>query len=138
MFEMVVALAVVTTVLIVLAALTSLSIRNTTFSKNKTLSTRLTQEAVEWLRGERDASWSVFSTNAAIPTYCLTSLSWTQAKIGNCAAGDEVDGTIFLREVDFVIVDPNTVQADIQINWTDSRGGHGVNSSTFFTNWRAQ
>jgi Tfp pilus assembly protein PilV len=143
LFEIVLALAIATLIVVALVGLTSSVIRNTTFSKNKTLATRHAQEATEWLRGERDADFDAFFVWATTPLWCLKSLSWTEATVGSCTAGAEIGDTIFKREVAFVqstvLVDglpKNVVETDVKVYWTDAQGIHEVRSVTNFTDWR--
>ncbi len=143
LFEVVMALAIATIIIVAMVALAASAIRNTNYSKNKTLATRYSQEATEWLRGERDANFDTFFTRAAIPLYCLKSLSWSQATIGVCTAGGEIPGTLFKREVGFGRstvdvggVPKNVVEAEIKVYWQDAQGIHEVKSVTDFTDWR--
>lgn len=145
LFEVIMALAIATLIIVALVALASSSIRNTTFSKNKTLATRYSQEATEWLRGQRDTDWATFYARAANPLYCLKSLSWTDAVIGACGSGQEIANTPFKREVAFsrttVTVGgspKDVVEAEIKVYWTDAQGVHEVRAATDFTDWRQQ
>jgi Tfp pilus assembly protein PilV len=145
LFEVVLALAVATLIVVALVALASSSIRNTTFSKNKTLATRYSQEAAEWMRGERDADWTTFYGRAANPLYCLKSLSWTEATIGSCGTGQEILNTAFKREVSFTRttvtvggMPKDVVEAEIKVYWSDAQGMHEVRTATDFTDWRQQ
>jgi len=137
LFEVVVALAISAVIIIALVSLVSNSIRNAVFSKNSTQASLRAQEAIEWIRGERDNDTAVFLTNVQIPTYCLVALNWNQT--GSCQSDDLVTGTNFIREVNFslsTISGKTLVQADVTISWTDSQGVHEVKNSTTFTDWR--
>ena len=137
LFEIVLALAITTSIIVALVALTATSIRNTTFSKNKTLASRYSQEATEWLRGERDANFSAFSSQAATPLYCMPSLSW--AIIGACASGQEIVNTLFRREISFsssLVNGKTLIQASVRVYWSDAQGLHEVRSVTNFSDWR--
>lgn len=139
LFEIVLALAITTLIIIAIVALTATSIRNTTFSKNKTLASRYSQEATEWLRGERDADFSAFETRTLTPLYCFPSLSWSSASIGTCTSGQEIANTLFRREVSFsssVVNGKTLIQAGVKVYWTDSQGLHEVRSVTNFSDWR--
>ena len=143
LFEVVLALAIATIIVVAMVALAASAVRNTNFSKNKTLATRYSQEATEWLRGERDSNFDTFFARAANPLYCLKSLSWADASIGNCTSGQEILGTLFKREVGFgrttVLVGgvpKNMVEAEIKVYWQDAQGIHEVKSVTNFTDWR--
>lgn len=137
LFEVVIALAISTIIIVSLVSLVSNSIRNSTFSKNKTLASRYSQEATEWLRGQRDLDTATFKTNSLIPTWCLKDLSWSIGRA--CNSGEEIAGTPFTREIYFVttIVSGKTItQADVVVFWTDSQGVHEARSATNFSDWR--
>ena len=143
LFEIVLALAIATIIIVALVALASSAVRSSTFSKNKTLATRYSQEANEWLRGERDTDWDAFFIRAAVPLYCVKSLSWAEATVGNCTGGQEITGTIYKREVGFVRttvlvggVPKNVVETEVNVYWQDAQGIHEVKSVTNFTDWR--
>lgn len=139
LFEITLALAITTVIIIAIVALTATSIRNTTFSKNKTLATSYSQEATEWLRGQRDADFQIFESRALIPKYCLPALSWVSASVGACGAGQEIVGTPFKREISFstsVVNGKTLIQASTNVFWTDAQGLHEVRSVTNFSDWR--
>lgn len=140
LFEVILALALATLIVVALVALASNSIRNVTFSKNKTLSTRYAQEATEWLRGQRDEDWDTFRANVSFcPTpphiQCLNTLSWEDC--GVC--GDtEFKDKIFKREISFPEVSDNSISIEVKVYWTDAQGLHEVRSSTILTDWKSQ
>lgn len=137
LFEVVVAIAIISVVLVALISVATISVRNTSFSRNKTLASRISQETVEWLRGERDSSWDNFFTNVSTASnWCFVDLSWATAKIGTCSDSDKVAGSIFKREIRFSILDASTVQAEAVVFWDDPQGYHEVKVSTIFTDWQ--
>jgi hypothetical protein len=138
LFEVVLALALSTLIIVALVSLVANSIRNSSYSRNKTYATRYTQEATEWLRGERDGDWDVFSTNFLFcPTpphvQCLDTLAW-----GNCGiCGDtEFVDNIFKREISFSDIEADSVTVEATTYWIDSQGIHEVRSNTILTDWR--
>lgn len=137
LFEVVLALGVVTVIIVSLVLLASNAIRNSRFSRNKTLATQYAQEATEWMRGERDLDFDDFSDHAVLSTtYCLQTLSWD--KFSACSSSDTVADTVLIREVALTIDSPTQIQVDVVVFWTDSQGLHEVRSVTNFTDWRAQ
>lgn len=138
LFEVVLSLAVITLIIVTLVILASNSIRNANFSRNKTLATRHAQEALEWLRGERDEDFDAFHTRALTPQYCLPSLSWDDASVGSCSSTDFISNTILKREVSFTIVSADNIQAQIVVSWQDAQGDHEVRTTTNLTDWRSQ
>jgi len=138
LFEVVLSLAVITVVIVALIILAYSSIRNANYSKNQTLATKHSQEVTEWLRGERDSDFDLLQTRALTGQYCFPSLSWTAAKIGGCADGDVIVGTILKREIFFTIVDPANIEVQAVVYWDDAQGLHEVRAITNYTDWRAQ
>ena len=138
LFEVIIALAVSALIIVALVSLVSNAVRNATFSKNKTAAATYTQEATEWLRGQRDSDIDTFFTNAASPLWCLKDLSWS--KIGACDGDtDFISGTPFIREVSFSKTlegGKTLVEAGVAVSWTDSQGIHEVTSATNFSDWR--
>jgi len=141
LFEVVFAIAVASLVITGIVSLSTTSVRNATFARNKSLASRFTQEASEWLRGERDSGWDSFASRAALlpgTTWCLRDTSWPGAD-GSCGSSDFITGTsIFKREATLTEISANDIQADIIASWQDAQGVHEVRNVTRFTDWRTQ
>ena len=135
LFEVVLSLGVMTFIIVALIVLASNSVRNATFSRNKTLATRYSQEAVEWLRGERDLDWDLFHSRALSGTYCLATLNWNS--IGSCGSADVVGDTILTREMALTVESATQIEADVSVFWEDAQGIHEVRTTTTFVDWRS-
>lgn len=137
LFEVVLALALSTLIIVALVSLVTNSIKNANYSKNKTQATRYTQEATEWLRGQRDADWEIFYVNvtACPPTHeqCLDTLSWPNC--GTCSDSEFIE-EIFKREVVFTSITADSITVEVKTYWTDAQGIHEVRNSTILTDWR--
>lgn len=160
LFEVVLALALATLILVVIVSLASNSIRNTTFSKRKTVASRYAQKITEWLRGERDKSWDDFRKNSiaiSCPssphTQCLDSEPFAWGDCGSCDDDELVDG-IYKREISFecriisatdkegsiqpcLTLAVNAIHATIEVSWEDAQGPHIIRSVTTFSDWRS-
>ncbi|MBX4205778.1 hypothetical protein KW795_01130 [Candidatus Microgenomates bacterium] len=142
LFEAVIAIAMVSIILIAIVSTAVISVKNSSFSRNKTLAAKIGQDTVEWLRGERDANWDLFSTTVSgvsnetvsSPVWCMPNLEWTQ--IGPCGDSDKIEGTIFKRQLDFETLSSKEIQATITISWDDSQGYHEIKLVTYFSDWR--
>jgi Tfp pilus assembly protein PilV len=137
LFEAVVAIAISALIIVAVVSLVANAIRNSSFSKNKTLAARYAQEATEWLRGQRDSDFEAFSANALTPEWCMNDLNWNQ--VGACGDGDFIRDTNFSREIDFslnTVNGKNFIGADVVVYWIDSQGYHEVRSATNFADWR--
>ncbi len=137
LFEAIVALAISALIIVAVVSLVSNSIRNSSFSRNKTLASRYAEQATEWLRGQRDSDITTFSNNALTSTWCINNLSWAQS--GACGGSDVIQGTPFSRQVLFsinTVGGKDVIEADVIVFWTDSQGYHEVRSATNFADWR--
>jgi Tfp pilus assembly protein PilV len=136
MFEVVLALFIMALIIVGVVFLSTSSIANSAFSRNKTIAGRYSQEAIEWLRGQRDSNPALFITNAT-GTWCLSNLSFTSHIA--CGSSTFVTGTIFKRQVIFTEDGSTTdtiIKAEVQTSWTDSKGIHTAKSITEFTDIR--
>lgn len=135
LFEVVLALGVITAITVGIVSLAASSIRNAGFSKNKTLAGRYVQEATEWLRSERDADFTAFEAHTLTSIWCLSGLNWT--KVGACGSANIPDTPLF-REVTFSTLPSENIiiRANVRVYWTDGQGDHEVSSITSFTDWR--
>lgn len=137
LFEVVVAIAISALIITAIVALASTSIQNSSFSRDKTLASGYVEEAMEWLRLERDQNSAVF-TSKALPgaAYCLSSIPtgilWN-APAGRCSLNQTISGSKFTREVDFLACNgcsANTIEVSVTVSWQDSKGLHDVSGST--------
>lgn len=137
LFEVVLALGVVTLITVGIIILATDSIKNSSFSKNKTLASRFTQEAIEWVRNERDKNFSSFINRAIIPKYCFDTLSWSN--VGPCSGSEQIPDTILTREVDlstYTVSGKSIIEVLVVVSWNDSKGYHETRSSTNFSDIR--
>lgn len=139
MFELLIAVFVIAITLTAVVSLVTNSISNTTFSRDRTLASKYTQEAVEWLREQRDADWGAFRNRASAggSTYCLHNLNWNS---GSCSDTQYIVDTNLRRQITLLLSssDPNTVEARVVTSWVDQSGTHESRITTYFTNWRTR
>ncbi|MBI3396852.1 hypothetical protein HY045_00085 [Candidatus Woesebacteria bacterium] len=147
LFEVVIALGVALLIIVAVISASVNSIKNSDSSKNVNVATRYSQEATEWLRGQRDLGWATFLTQASLSPgkiWCMNGLTPsltvpTSQNVTSCQGSTKViSGTIFNRYVTLTILDETTqniIQADVVTYWTDTQGAHFAPSSTKFTNW---
>jgi type II secretory pathway pseudopilin PulG len=144
LFEVVLALGVITAITVGIVSLTVNAMRNAAFSKNKTLAGRYAQEATEWLRSERDYDFDAFVNHVpgiSSVTYCLPSLPanhiWPAS--GACSSSNYISGTTLLRKVVLTKTTPSgktIIEADVVVYWNDAQGYHEVRSATLFSDWK--
>ena len=143
--EVVIAVAIATAVITALALASTNSIRNAQFSKNQSQGTKLSQEAVEYLRSYRDrygfdalrkcttpASNYLILSQLDIPSnYNTATCYWS------VAASGQVLG-LYARYVQVTETDADTLSVSVWVDWTDSQGTHtkGSKLETVLTRWR--
>lgn len=134
--EILMAIAVVGVILIAVVGLVTQTVSNTSFSENKSLGNHYTQEAVEWIRGQRDGDWSVFYARAGVSgtTFCFNDLHWVNG--GVCALNEMIIDTPFYREVTLTSLGANAVEVLVVTRWSDGSGDHEARVTTEITNWR--
>lgn len=142
LFEVILAIAVLTLVLVGIVSLATISVRNSTFSRNKTLGSKYAQEASEWLREERDKDRDAFINRAGavdVPTYyCLNAdpLAWNS---GECPSGEFILNTPFVRNLILTKTMKSlktVIEAKVIVLWQDAQGDHEARSFTYFSDWR--
>lgn len=147
LFEVVVAIAISALVIGAIVSLATISIRNSTYSKNQSLASGYAQQATEWLRGQRDTNIANFIAKAGpqngTTTYCLPDLTdlTSLTPVGTPAScSNPIANTSFTRYVSFKPTTSPTaktlIETDVTVFWTDSQGTHEVTSATDFTDWR--
>jgi hypothetical protein len=138
LFEVVLALGVITAICVGIVSLAVSAIRNASFSKNKTLAGRYAQEVTEWLRSERDTDFNIFEDNIITSPRCFPSLNWT-GRVGSCGESDNIAGTPLFRVIEFTtntISGKTVIDASVRVYWDDAQGAHEVRSTTSFSDWR--
>ena len=133
LFEVVVAIALISIVMITIVSLVTTSTRNSVYSRNKTEANRYAQEGIEWVRGERDVQgYQLFEILAGTTPRCLDTLIWRSAS--PCPT---IPTTIFTREIFFTPVDDG-VKTAVSVTWTDGQGDHVVTEETILSDWRVR
>lgn len=142
LFEVVFAMGIAVIIMLGIVSLASVSIRNSSTSRDRTLATRYAQEAIEWVRSFRDTnSWiglQAYSGNPAKVWCVMTSPpAWPDlADEGACDTDDYILSTKFKREVALVDIDSFTIEVTVTISWHDTQGDHVIQQGTRLTDWQ--
>ena len=131
LMEVVLAIGVISLILVAIVSLTTGSVRNSTFSRDNAAAIHYSEEAMEWLRGQRDAGWQQFYANVAFSTnWCLADLNWA---ISTSCGTTPITNTPFVRDLLFSNRNLNTTNARVTVSWSDANGAHSVVSETILT-----
>lgn len=147
LIEVLVATSIVIMVLVGISSGVSFAVKNTRFSQEKALSVRYAQEALEWVRSQRDQiGWQGFFSvlDEEGPNqfyYCLPSLpsdisgfrALTSQTTGDCSL---IDGTSFDRRLQIVIVNGTEIGFTSTIVWQDASQQYETSLNTTLREWR--
>lgn len=136
MIEVLIAISILSIIFISAAYATSISLSRSKYNQDRILASRYGDELEEWLRGEKETSWSTFvARSAASPgvTYCFnsTSISWPVS--GTCGTTFGLNNR-FLREAT-LIGTGTQVSIRISVQWKDASRTYTVPVDTVFSLW---
>ncbi|MBI5127127.1 type II secretion system protein [Candidatus Roizmanbacteria bacterium] len=134
LIEVLVFITILSLVFITATAVTIFSLRALTISQHKILATHYAEEALEWVKSEKDKDWlnfTQYASDAGI-TYCIISFDWFTE--GACDDSYFL-GTpnIFLREVKLTNIGINPVsQTDVEVvvHWQEINDTYNVTLKT--------
>lgn len=135
LLEIVIAIGLVGVILMSLVALSTKTVSNSTISREKNQATRYTQELIEWVRQQRDDSWSGLNSRITTnTTWCMTAINWDNP--GACTESKVIPGTPFRRQAEFNRLNANTIELTVVTQWVDSGNLHESRASTILTKWQ--
>ena len=134
LFEVVISLGLIALVLFALTSLLARGQSNANVAKDTSQRARAVTEVNEWLRSERDSSWSDFKAKAE-KTYCVNTLDWNTAH--QCYS--DMSGQSFSRQL--VLSNPSgggghIIQAVVTMSWSDSTGSQTQIFTSYFSDWQ--
>ena len=134
--EVVIAIGIVALVLVALVSAVTISVRNSTFSKNKSVATKYVNEGIEAVRSIRDNNWS----NLTAADGTTNGLQFTGGVWSFSGASDYPDSptNTFTRTVDVSCnVDNDSCDIDVAVEWISGSSTRSSGASTTFTRWAA-
>ncbi len=101
-------------------------------TEHKTKAVFYAEELKEWLDGEHENDWILFSSKANGSTYCVNQALTLNTSVSSLTTGTcgmngvgSISPRIFRREVTLVSNTPTQVTAHIQITWNET-GANGA------------
>lgn len=133
LFEAIFAVGIASVIITAIVSLSTKNVRNATYSRNKALESRHTQDAIERLRELRDVDWAnELDAKTGNTWWCLNTNNGSLST-GQCM----IVGTSFAREVRLTKINSNTINAEIKITDTSSSPPSVSMSKTTITNWES-
>lgn len=121
LIEVIAGLAVMMIVILSLVTVTTVSVRNASFSRNQMLATKYAQEWIEEARNLRETQTKeVFFTGSSCDI-----------------AHQPILQTVFSRERTCSLSpDGETIEVIVTVSWSDAQGTHESKLTTELTNWK--
>lgn len=120
------------------AAVVSVVVKNMKVNEHKILGTRFAQEAVEWLRSEKEVDWNSFSerapSNDAPAEYCLNSLAWNSMPC-DYSLKTLYQRTVTLKSIESVGGYKYQVDVSVMVKWNEPGRAYSVPINTTFSIW---
>lgn len=134
--EVIVAVGIIVVTIVGLISSNTLGLNNAQFARNKALAAKYAQEAIEWLRTQRDQNWNTFYTSAGTATYCLKTTAWTQR--GACATTDVINDQydIFVRQVSLSRPAVDRVIMTVSVSWPEGARTTSISVTSHVTKWK--
>lgn len=136
LIELLAALAIAVVVIVAIIALSTKALSNINFARTQSEANRYANELMEWLRSQRDESWSTFASKTGARCFPSSPISsWPLS--GVCSSGNVISGTQLLRSAVLTLdAGTNTMTVAITVSWIDDKGTHSTNLNTKLTQWR--
>lgn len=109
--ELMLAFAVAMVAILALVQSSTKSLSNATVSKYETQATQYANEAIDWLRAQKNVNWINFNNRKSNRYYCLNTIDWNTT--GDC--GNTTMTTSFGRYVDLYGSDDTVIKAKVVV-----------------------
>ena len=120
------------------AAVVSVVVKNMKVNEHKILGTRFAQEAVEWVRSEKEIDWNAFSERApstgSPSEYCLNSLAWNSMPC-DYSLKTLYQRTVTLKSIESVGGYKYQVDVSVLVKWNEPGRTYSVPVNTTFSIW---
>jgi len=134
LIEILVFVTILSLFFVAAASVTISSLRNLKTQENKILAIRYAQELLEWLRGEKESDWNLFTNKTG--TYCFNSSPINRwGSFGNCSTYSL--NNLYKREVSINSYGnpPYQVNISINVSWQEFGQIYQIPLNSVFTVW---
>lgn len=137
MLEVLISTGFIILVIVAIISAVTVSVRNATFAKNKSLANKYVSEGIEATRSIRDKNWSDLLTRST-PAGRNNGLLYTGGQWTLVDNFDTPAGTNFTRTVNLTNMDDTNddeVRVIVTVIWNEGFGLASSTSQTTFTKW---
>ncbi|MBP9797565.1 type II secretion system protein [Candidatus Woesebacteria bacterium] len=140
LLEVLIFVTMITLIFITIASATTQSIKKTIYNQQKIIATHYAEEAQEWMRGEKESDWAIFSARSD-ETYCLNAGITACNAAGSCwdsrAACGATDYSLGGKYKRSSVLTTNGSRIDVitTVEWVDGSNTYSVPINTTFSRW---
>lgn len=130
--EVVIAVGIVALVLVALVTAVTVSIRNSTFSKNKSIANKYVSEGIEAVRSIRDADWTTLNNESGQINGLLNS-----SGVWSFSSASDIPASGYTRTVNVACnsVPGDSCNVTVTVSWISGTQTHSSSASTTYTKW---
>lgn len=134
MLEIIMATGFIALIIVTLVSVVTVSIKNATFAKNKSIANKFVNEGIEATRSIRDANWQTFYSNSSASgnTRYLDSTSgqWVLSTTVTTPAPG------YTRQVVLTSQGSDAVKVIVTVTWNEGFGQATSKTEATFTKWK--
>lgn len=137
LIEVLVFVSVISVFFVSAAAVVSIILRNMKVTEHKLIGTRYAEEAVEWLRSEKETDWNTFVTHAPLSTgteYCINTLTWSSATC-TYTMDNLFKRTVSVSSQQSADGFKYQVNAEVLVEWQEAGKTYQIPIDTVFSVW---
>lgn len=103
-------------------------LRNFKEQQYKIVATHFLEEAVEWIKFQKELDWNDFSLKSSLNgnIYCLNNLNWNNQ--GQCSSYELGTPKIFKRELFIKTIEASKIECLVSMYWLNFNGENNISS----------
>ncbi len=133
LLEVLIFISIVSLFFIAAASVATISLRSIQSNENKILATRYAEELLEWVRGEKEEDWEVFTTTR-MGSWCLSQEpieDWPGSLANGLCSNSQLIDSLFKREMALQLTGER-VAVSIDVTWSEGSQTFTVPVKTVF------
>lgn len=134
MLEVIMATGFISLIIITLVSVVTVSVRNATFAKNKSIANKYVNEGIEAARSIRDANWQTFYNNSSVSGNTLYLSSSSGQWVLSTTPTPPAPG--YTRQVVLTRQGADAVKVTVTVTWNEGFGQASSKSEATFTKWK--
>ena len=140
--EVLIFVTLISLIFITISYIITFSLKNTKINEHKILATHYAEELKEWLRGEKEDDWNIFTTKGHVSgsQWCVNTIPIDISTLvgGPCGLDYSLHNNTFKRDLTLtnnVSPNPTQVTVNIIVEWKEDNNIYTIPINTVFSLW---